>query len=365
MRNLKIIKQIVIPLSIFCVVFSLPSLAFAFAQRQKVISAELRKPKALSESEKLSAPAIEYEITEDDQLDITVWKYVQQEEVDAKSGKKEYLINKGDTLEISVWQWPDMLKDVIVRPDGKISYPLTGDIDVEGITLTKLRDILNEKLKDYIREPQISVMVKQFGISTVYGAGYTGKIIDLPYVKIDDLSSLEIVRPDGKISFPLLGDLEVRGLTVDQAAQKINKSISSYVKDAYTTVSIEKFGGRKIIILGEVTQPGVYSVTGKITLLETIALAQGYTNDAILRSVLVIRGKMDKPEAKIVNLLPVIKKGDLSNNIAIFGGDIVYVPKSHISNINYILNQIIGPLATSASAVPEIKTIRMGTSVKK
>jgi polysaccharide export outer membrane protein len=353
------------PLSIFCVVFSLPSLAFAFAQRQKTISAELRKPKALSEPEKLSVPTVEYEITEDDQLDITVWKHVQQEEVDAKSGKKEYLINKGDTLEISVWQWPDMLKDVIVRPDGKISYPLVGDIDVEGVTLTKLRDILYEKLKDYIREPQVSVMVKQFGLSTVYGAGYTGKIIDLPFVKIDDLSSIEIVRPDGKISFPLLGDFEVRGLTVDQVAQKINTSISLQVKDTYTTVSIEKFGGRKIIILGEVEQPGVYSVTGKITLLETIALAQGYTNDAILRSVLVIRGKMDKPEAKIVNLLPVIKKGDLSNNIPIFGGDIVYVPKSHISNINYILNQIIGPLSTSASAVPEIRTIRMGTSVKK
>jgi len=312
-----------------------------------------------------SGEQVEYLITEDDQLDITVWKYIKQEEENKETGKKEYLINKGDTLEISVWQWPDLLKDVIVRPDGKISYPLAGEIDAEGITLTGLRDILTAKLKDYIREPQVSVMVKQFGVATIYGAGYTGKIVDLPFVKIDDLSTTEIVLPDGTISYPFLGDVAVRGLTLNQAAEKINSSISSFMKDTHTTVSIKEFGGRKIIILGEVTQPGVYKISGEITLLETIALAQGYTRDAILRSVLVIRGKLTNPEAKTINLLPIITKGDLRNNIMIHGGDIIYVPKSHISNINYILNQIIGPLSTSANAVPEIRTIKMGTSIKK
>lgn len=371
MRNPKKINQIVMMAFVFCFVLSLAYPVFAGASQPKEISSDLRSPKNVSDDEfvpkGLSGEPVEYSITEDDKLDIIVWKYIRQEKVDAKSGEKEYLIGKGDTLEISVWQWPDMLKDVIVRPDGKMSYPLVGDVDVEGVSLTKLRDILTDKLKDYIKEPQVSVMVKQFGAASLYGAGYTGKIVDLPFVKIDDLSTTEIVRPDGKISLPFLGDVEVRGLTLEEAAEKINQGVSSFVKDTHTTVSVEEFGGRKVIILGEVVQPGVYKVSGEITLLETIALAQGYTDDAILRSVLVIRGKLNKPEAKVINLLPVIKNGDLTNNIPIHGGDIVYVPKSHISNLNHVLTQLIGPLSTSASAVPEIRTIRQGTSygVKK
>lgn len=369
MRNPKKINQIVIMAVIFSLAYSTPPV-FALGRRHKEISSDLRKPQGLklSPAEEISLiNPPEYFLGEDDVLDISVWQYRRPpEQKENKAGKEEYLIARGDTLEISVWQWPDMLKDVIVRPDGKISYPLVGDIDAEGITLTRLRDILTEKLKDYIKSPQVSIMVKQFGVS-IYGAGYTGKIIELPFVKIDELSTTQLVRPDGKITFPPLGDIEVKGLTVNQLSQILMEKISTLIKDIRVTVSIKQFGGRKIIVLGEVTSPGVYKPSGEVTLLEAIALAGGYTKDAILRNVVVISGALDKPEPKVYNVLATIKNGDLSQNAIVRVGNIVYVPASHISNINHILTQLIGPLSTASSAVPEIRTIRQGTSfgVKK
>src|SRR3989338_8788702 len=126
-------------------------------------------------------------------------------------------------------------------------------------------------------------LVRQFG-SALYGAGYAGKIVDLPFVKIDDLSTSQIVRHDGKISFPLLGDIVVKGLTLVQLSQKLNERISSFITNSEVTVSIKQFGGRKVVVLGAVHSPGVYKPSGEITLLEAIALAQGYTKDAILKN---------------------------------------------------------------------------------
>lgn len=71
-----------------------------------------------------------------------------------------YLIAVGDLLHVSVWQVDNLSRDVAVRPDGKISYPLAGDLPAEGMTLTELRQLLTDRLKLYVREPQVTVELK-------------------------------------------------------------------------------------------------------------------------------------------------------------------------------------------------------------
>ncbi|MFZ5801274.1 MAG: polysaccharide biosynthesis/export family protein [Candidatus Omnitrophota bacterium] len=339
--------------------------AFPLSRKDKAIELTLKELQKQypPKSETVMPKPPEYVVGEDDVLDITVWKILRPAERKTDS-TEEYLISKGDTLEISVWQWPDLLKDVIVRPDGKISYPLVGDLKAEGMTLEELQRVLADKLKDYIKNPQVSVMVKQFG-AMVYGAGYTGKIVDLPFVKIDDLSGEQTVRPDGRISISLLGELEARGRTLPQLTKDIKAKVLTLVKDCEVTITITEFGGRKVMVFGAVAQPGVYEITGKFSILDAIAAAQGYTRDAILKNVVVIDYRDKEPSARAYNVLAAMKQADLSQNAVLDGGEVVYVPISHISNLSYVLTQLISPLLTSSSAPGAIKTIRMGTSTKK
>jgi polysaccharide export outer membrane protein len=195
-----------------------------------------------------------------------------KEEVDTFSEKiLEYYIALGDVLEISVWQIPELSKDVIVRPDGKISYPLIGDIEAYGLTLSELDDILTKKLSVYVRKPQVSIAVKNFG-------------------------------------------------------------------------------GNKIFVLGEVKSPGTYKFTGNTRIIEVISEAGGFTTDAETKSVIIIRGQK-KPRAIRVNLASVLKRANLSQNIIVRPYDIVYVPRSFIGNLNLFLNKI----SPSLDAYPSYK----------
>jgi protein involved in polysaccharide export with SLBB domain len=306
---------------------------------------------------------LEYIIGEEDVMDITVWKTI--EVLKDRGTDTEYEITKGDVLEVSVWQWPDLAKDVIVRPDGKISFPLVGDIHAEGITLTELDDILTRKLSDYIKEPQVSIMIKSFG-GIAFGGAVSSEerlLVTVPFIKIDDLSQEVVVRPDGKISLPLIGDIQASGLTLSQLKDSIRKKLNLYIKNLRISVSMKSFGGKKIIVLGEVTYPGVYKPPGEINVVEAIGLAGGYTEDAVLKSVMLVRGNLDNPQAIRLNINNAIKKGDLSQNIAVQANDIIYVPRNFLKNINYFLDNIVKPLVTAGEdVVPQIREIRRGTS---
>lgn len=83
--------------------------------------------------------------------------------IEPKPFATEYLICKGDALEISVWEAEGLTKDVIVTPDGMISFPLIGEIKAEGMTLTGLDKEVTEKIQAFVKNPQVSVMVKKIG----------------------------------------------------------------------------------------------------------------------------------------------------------------------------------------------------------
>jgi len=105
------------------------------------------------------------------------------------SGKEtasvDYYISVGDVMEVFVWQNPDLSKEVIVGPDGKISYPLVGRIQAVGQTITQLENTITEGLSKYVKYPQVSLMMKQFGGNIIIVLGevlypgiytYTGSI---------------------------------------------------------------------------------------------------------------------------------------------------------------------------------------------
>lgn len=167
--------------------------------------------------------------------------------IDERVSTKEYLIGPEDTVEVMVWKNPDLSRTVIVRPDGKISLPLIGDVQAAGLTAIQLKDSITERLKLYYKDtPQISIILQQ---------------------------------------------------------------INSY----------------SIYILGEVRNPGKYVVKTGTSFLQAITLAGGFTEFAS-KNRIMIRRKLENNEETYMK----IKYNDLlagiQNNIMLKSGDTIVVP---------------------------------------
>ncbi len=182
-----------------------------------------------------------------------------------------------------------------------------------------------------------------------------GDVLAISVWQNPDLDQELIVRPDGKISFPLIGDIQASGLSITQLDQEITERLKEYIKFPEVSISIKKLGGKKVIILGQVKNPGVYSVTGAKTILEAIGLAGGFTEHSVSSSVILIRGGFQSPRAKRINLSRALNRGDMHQNVTLESEDIVFVPKKFIANLNYFLNQILEPVSRGIYTAKEIR----------
>ena len=184
-----------------------------------------------------------------------------------------------------------------------------------------------------------------------------GDILLISVWRENDLKEEVIVRPDGRISFPLAGDVPAAGTTFIELKEAITTRLTEYLKEPVVSISLKQPGSRKIIVLGEVGHPGVFSVTGRKTVLEAIALAMGFTEHAVQSSVIHVRKGPDGPEAMRLNLAFAMDETDRNNNIPLQSEDIVYVPKKFIADVNYYARQIIQPIATSVWTVRGIQEL--------
>ncbi|MCM8771110.1 MAG: polysaccharide biosynthesis/export family protein [Candidatus Omnitrophica bacterium] len=190
---------------------------------------------------------------------------------------------------------------------------------------------------------------------------YTIGVGDVLYISVwqeDKLSQDVIVRPDGMISFPLAGDVPAAGLTLPELDEELTKRLEEFIRYPEVSITVKKSGGQKIIVLGEVTWPGVYYVTGSRTVLEAVALANGFTPHAVLSSVIIVRGDKRNPKGIRVNLSRAIEKNDSSQNIVLQPEDIVYVPKKFIANVNYFISQFMAPITSEGERAATIRTTR-------
>jgi len=170
-----------------------------------------------------------------------------------------------------------------------------------------------------------------------------------------DLTQDVIVRPDGMISFPLIGDVQATGLTITQLDAVVTEKLKEFIKFPEVSVSIKKIGGTRVIILGQITTPGVFSVVGKKSIMEAVGMAGGFTRDAVPSSTILIRGGFNGPSAQRINL-SLVFKGDLSKNIVLQSQDIIFIPRKFISDVNYFLSQILDPISKGVYANKELSS---------
>jgi polysaccharide export outer membrane protein len=161
------------------------------------------------------------------------------------SGGSKYRVGPEDILHVSVWGNQDLTLDVIVRPDGKISLPLIQDIQAEGLTASELADVIHKKLLVYIKEPEVSVMVKEINAT-------------------------------------------------------------------------------KFSVLGYVNKPGTYALRGDMSVLQALSMAGGLTPFASPRKIRLLRNTTGTQKVRVVNYYNLIDSGE--GNILLKPGDTIVVP---------------------------------------
>ena len=137
------------------------------------------------------------------------------------------------------------------------------------------------------------------------------------------------IRPDGKITYPFLGEIVAQGMTTREFSQLLTGKLESLYVNPTVSVNIVRLGTERVYVLGEVNQPGSYELDKSRNLLDAIGAAKGWTKNAAKTKVYVIR-KNQKGEAPLkVNLMTLLKEGDTSKNYPLQQGDIVYLTENH------------------------------------
>lgn len=142
----------------------------------------------------------------------------------------------------------------------------------------------------------------------------------------DTLNKEVRVLPDGSVSFPLAGRVEVANLSTPEVEKQITEKLKTYLPDPQVTVIVSNIEGNRAYVAGKVLKPGPLLLTGQITVLQAISMAGGLDRFADDDAIKIIRRKEGKQQVLSVNYDQLIKGQSLESNILLMSGDTVVVP---------------------------------------
>jgi polysaccharide export outer membrane protein len=174
-----------------------------------------------------------------------------------------------------------------------------------------------------------------------YFIGY-GDVLDVNFLYETQYSRKNLrVRPDGKITYPLAGEIFVAGMTPGNLDSVLTDMFSEIILDPYITVIIQDFQPQQVYVLGEVGDPGNFNYRKGMTLTQALAMGNGYTDDARKSNVLVMRRIGEDHIIGIeVDIDAILSKNDFSLDVELKPFDIVYVPKSRIATTEEFIERL-------------------------
>ena len=228
---------------------------------------------------------------------------------------------------------------VNILSDGTVSLPLIGIVRASGKTINNLQRELNDRYTKYVKSPEIIVQVVQG---------------DTPLRDLRDAvdaragnggqSRLAVVSPDGTIQLPLIGSVPAIGLTLEEIGREVNARYRLYLGGVVVTPILVERAPRFIYVVGEVGESGRFELEGPTTVIQALALAQGFGDGGNLRQVIVFR--------RDANWQLIATKLDLNgalngvrpypaDEIWLRDSDIVLVPKKPIQRLSEAVNQYL------------------------
>jgi polysaccharide export outer membrane protein len=166
-------------------------------------------------------------------------------------------------------------------------------------------------------------------VSPVVPDGYVigpDDVLSIVFWRDKEMSADVVVRPDGRISLPLLNDLQAAGITPDQLRAQLEQAASKFVSEPNATVVVKTINSRKVYITGNVLKPGTYPLTGEMTVLQLIAVAGGLQEYADSKKIVVMRKEDGHDRAYPFNYKDVVRQKNLQQNIPLKSGDTVVIP---------------------------------------
>ena len=251
---------------------------------------------------------------------------------------QDYLIGDEDVLQLSVWGSPELSAQVPVRPDGKISAPLIGDVKASGLTPQQLKELLEKELSRFVKTPVVSVLVTSINSFKIYviGEGAAGRtagtagtpsgvitlrrdttlmqlLAQLGTLSSADLNSSYVLR-DGKKLSPDFYRLIVKGDISQDIQLRPNDII--FIPDNFE---------KRIRIVGAVKNPGVIPYKEGLTALDAVLSAGGFTEFAKQNDVVIVRKEGNNIKNINARLKDMVKDGDITKDVDLKPGDLIIV----------------------------------------
>ncbi len=278
------------------------------------------------------------------------------------SSQASFQLGKGDILSISVYDEPDLTLDSVpVRPDGMIAFPLIGDVQVAGRNVEAVSNEIRERLLQFVLEPRVSVVVTEFNSLdyTLYGEVVNPGVYPLT-TEVSITAAIAkaggLTKGQFRASSVELADLTHAFLARDGMVMPVD--FVRLIRGGDMRFDIELQPGdyihipsglsKEVYILGEVNEPALFAFRESMPMSRTLALAEGFTVDADLSRIHIVRGALHNPTVIVSNFEDVVN--GRAQDVQLEPGDIVYVPPTSLTRYARSIDKI----------VPTIQALQVG-----
>jgi polysaccharide biosynthesis/export protein len=266
----------------------------------------------------------------------------------ASEASPAYVFVPGDVLEITVQPQQGYDRTVTIQPDGKIVFPVVGEVVAAGLTVQQLTAALQQGLQAELKRPRVTVSLKEINKGllrrvSVFGAVKSPGVFELKEqctvtemlataggpTPVADLRRVTITRADG-----------IKRLVVDLArATRTGEVAENVALEPGDLIILPEGAPQTVLVLGEVAKPGSYDLQGEMRLMDALSMAGGPTTKADLQRVTLTRAGQQKEE--VFNLQELLTKGQqasLAANVVLQPGDTVVLPESERKY--YVLGEV-------------------------
>jgi polysaccharide export outer membrane protein len=153
-----------------------------------------------------------------------------------------------------------------------------------------------------------------------------GDVIDVSVWKETDLQREVLIRPDGGFTFPLAGEVDTQGKSVETVRSILAERLQKYVPTPVVTVAVKSIGGNRVYVLGRVNRAGDFPLSRPLDVMQAISLAGGTTAYAAINDIVILRRQNGRQQAFTFHYSDVARGRNLSQNIQLESGDTVVVP---------------------------------------
>ncbi len=239
-----------------------------------------------------------------------------------------YRINIGDELMVESAAEKDLQRTLVVLPDGTITLPLIGSVKAAGMSVEQLRGELDDRFKKYFNTPAVTVTPVKVNTQledlrfTVSGrSGFGGQVLP------------GRVTPEGTIQLPVVGSVPAQGLTIDEFKVELAERFNEDIQGIEVMPVLTKRAPRYVYVLGEVRQPGRYTLEAPTTVMQAISMAGSWTVGGHITNVVVFRRADDwRLIATVLDLRAALlgKVPCPAAEIWVSDADLIIVPKSKL-----------------------------------